>query len=121
MLRVLATGRSRPRNGPLNFSLAADSGSRKRTLTCLGPSETACTRLKYPPPTPNDRSPGIELLALGSEVLRNGPNHDFIDVYVGRLFDRVGDRTSDGFRRNGPRFVQLFDRLCRFLVFGVLP
>ena len=35
---------------------------------------------------------------LWSEVLRNGPNHNFIDVYVGRLFDRVGDRTSDGIR-----------------------
>ena len=42
--------------------------------------------------------PFPHLMEPVSEVLRNGPYHDFIDVYIGRLFDGVGDRTSDGFR-----------------------
>ena len=50
------------------------------------------------------------------EILNRRSHYDFIDIYVGWLFDRVSNRTSNGVSRNAPGLVEVTDHLRRCFV-----
>ena len=43
------------------------------------------------------------------KLLSSRSHHDFIDIYIGRLFDGIGDCASNGLSGNSPCFEKLID------------